>query len=340
MSSLLEPAGPSLAGFIEERFLVPAYSSARAPMWIAAHRALSMPFQLQAPARRFTARFEGEELKIVAIGPSKRLRPVFRRLFDEVQQVEITTTRTIWQPQWLGDLDADLVVAEVHRWVADDFRQAGWKIMPDSVRWSGDAAHLPPALPCHSLREDLRKMRRYQYALEEVSGPEAWDEFYRTMLLPQALARFGDAAWLPSRRFLKELAAKGVLHFLSRERERIAGGITVRHGDTLWMPLLGIRGGDQALLQQGATVALFFKIFEWARAQGCRRIDFGRTSSFVKEGVHRNKSKWGLIPAPEPLAHLLAMRIGSAPALRRAFAAQPVLMEGSAGLELYSGAPA
>jgi hypothetical protein len=180
-------------------------------------------------------------------------------------------------------------------------------------------------------------MRRYQYALEEVSGPQAWDEFYRTMLLPQALARFGDAAWLPSRRFLKELAAKGVLHFLNRDGERIAGAITVRHQDTLWIPLIGLRGGDDVLLRQGATVALFFKIFEWARAQGCRRIDSGRTSSFVKEGVHRNKSKWGLRPAPEPLAHFLAMRIGPAPALRRAFAAQPVLMETGTGLELYNG---
>jgi hypothetical protein len=340
MSSLLEPAGPGFTGFIEERFLVPAYSSVRAPMWIAAHRALSMPFQLQAPARRLSARFEGEELKIVAIGRSKLFRPALRRLFEEVQQVEITTTRTIWQPQWLGDLDADLVVAEVHPWVADGFRQAGWMIMPDSVRWSGDPAQLPPAMPCHSLREDLRKMRRYRYALEEVTGPQVWDEFYHSMLLPQALARFGDAAWLPSRRFLKELAAKGVLHFLNRDGERIAGVITVRHGDTLWIPLMGLRDGNEVLLRQGATVALFFKIFEWARAQGCRRIDSGRTSSFVKEGVHRNKSKWGLLPAPEPLAHFLAMRIGPASALRRAFAAQPVLMETSTGLELYSGGPA
>lgn len=340
MSSLLEPAGPSLAGFIEERFLVPTYSSAQAPIWIAAHRALSMPFQLQAPARRFSARFEGGELRVVAIGSPKRIRPVLGRLFEEVQQIEVTATRTIWQPQWLGDLDADLVVTEVHRWVADGFRQAGWMIMPDAVRWSGDAAQLPPALPCHSLREDLRKMRRYRYALEEAAGAEAWDEFYRSMLLPQARTRFGEAAWLPSRRFLKELAAKGVLHFLNRDGERIGGGITVRHGDTLWIPLIGLRNGDPALLQQGATVALFVKMFEWARAQGCRRIDSGRTSSFVKEGVHRNKSKWGLLPAAEPLAHLLAMRIGTAPALRRALAMQPVLMETSRGLELYSGGPA
>jgi hypothetical protein len=339
MSSLIEQSGPGFAAFVEERFLVPAYSSAQAPLWVAAHRALSMPFQLQGEARRYRAQVGGQELVIVAIGRSKRFRPIFHRLFGDVQQVEITSTRTIWQPEWLGDLDADLVVADVHRWVAQSFRDAGWLIIPDSVRWSGDSAQLPPSTPCHSLREDFRKIRRYQYALEQVGGPEAWDEFHRTMLVPQALTRFREAAWLPTRRFLKELAARGVLHFLHRNGERIAGIVSVRHGDTLWLPLSGVRDGNETLLRQGTAVALYQKIFEWAREQGCRRIDSGRTSSFMNEGVHRNKQKWGLRPAPDPLAHLLAMRIGSAPALRQAFTAQPVLMETGVGLEPYAGGP-
>jgi hypothetical protein len=340
MSDLIEPAAPGLTAFLEERFLLPAFSSAQAPLWVTAHRALSMPFQLQGPARRYTAQVEGAELKIVAIGRSKRFLPMFRQLFGEVQQGDLTTTRTIWQPQWLDDLEADLVVAGVHRWVAQSFREAGWLILPHSVRWSGDTGQLPPKEPCHSLRDDLRKMRRYRYELDQVTGPEAWDEFYRTMLVPMALTRFGDAAWLPTRRFLKELATKGILHFLNRDGERIAGAVTVRHGETIWIPLIGVRNGDSELLRQGATVGLFFKMFEWARAQGCRRIDFGRTSSFVKDGVYRNKEKWGLCPGRDPLAHLLALRIGAAPALRRAFASQPVLIETETGLEVYRGAPA
>jgi hypothetical protein len=87
-------------------------------------------------------------------------------------------------------------------------------------------------------------------------------------------------------------------------------------------------------------VALLFKIFGWAREQGCRRIDSGRTSSFVRDGVYRNKEKWGLRPAPDPLAHLLALRVGNAPELRRSFAAQPVLTETETGLEVYPGTPA
>jgi hypothetical protein len=337
MSSLLEPTGPGFAAFVEERFLVPTYSSPQAPLWVAAHRALSMPFQLQAAARRYRVQVEGDELTIVAIGRPKRFRSVLRRLFGEVQQVELTTTRTIWQPEWLADLDADLVIADVHRWVADNFRAAGWLTVPDSVRWSGDAASLPPAIPCHSLRDDLRKIRRHHYVLEQVAGPEAWDEFHRTMLIPQALTRFGEAAWLPTRRFLKELAAKGVLHFLSKNGKRIAGIVAVRDGDRLWLPVSGVKNGDGSLLREGAAAALYSKIFEWARSQGYRHIDFGRTSSFLNDGVYKNKHKWGLRPFQDPLAHLLAMRVGSAPGLQQAFAAQPVLIETGAGLQVYSG---
>lgn len=129
-------------------------------MWIAAHRALSMPFQLQGPMRRYVAQVEDEELQIVAIGRPKRFKPVLRRLFGEMRQVELSATRTIWQPDWLGDLEADLVVADVHPWVAQGFREAGWIIVPNTVCWAGDPAFLPPSPPCHSLREDLRKLDR------------------------------------------------------------------------------------------------------------------------------------------------------------------------------------
>jgi GNAT acetyltransferase-like protein len=340
MSSLLQPTGVGLTAFVEERFLVPTYSSPQAPLWVAAHRALSMPFQVQGPATRYSAHFEGQELKMVAIGRSKRFRPLLRRLFTEVRPEEVGTTRTIWQPEWLGDLEADLILAEVHRWVTPSFRGAGWIIVPDSVRWSGEAAHLPPAVPCKSLREDLRKLRRHRYVLEQVEGPSAWDEFHRSLLVPQALARFGDAAWLPSRWFLRELAAKGQLHFLYREDQLVAGIATVRHGDTLWLSISGIRDGDDALLRQGVGVALWIKTFEYARQQGCRRIDAGRTSPFVNEGVHQYKRKWGLRPDLEPLAHLVAMRVGPHPALQRAFAAQPLLIDAGTSLEEYAGEPA
>jgi hypothetical protein len=328
---------PGLTGFLEERFLVPAYSSPRAPLWVAAHRTLSVPLQVQGAVYHFAGCREGQDLRIIGIGRRKRFEPLLRRLFGEVKELQGATTISVTGPAAFSGLEADLVVAEVHRWVASGFRNSGWLLMPDSVRWAGDTATLPPPVLSHSLREDMRKLRRYEYTLEQSTDWSRWQEFYDTMLVPQALSRFGDAAWLPTRRFLRELAARGVLHLVRRDGQWVAGICSVRHGDTLWLPVSGVLNGDPALLQQGVSVALFAQTFAWARRQGVTRIDAGRTTPFVNDGISRSKAKWGLRPVLDPLSHLLALRIGTSEPLRRAFASQPVMTEGLDGLETYAG---
>jgi Acetyltransferase (GNAT) domain len=325
-----------LAAFVEERFLVRTCSSPKASVWIAAHRLLSLPFYLSTTARVYVGRRGDGDVKIVAVGRPKRFLPLLRRLFEDVQEVE-RTRRTAWGPESFDDTEADLVVSEVHRWVAPRFRSAGWLIMPDSIRWAGDAEALPPAFPCRSLREDLKKVRRYDYALQQSTAWADWEEFYETMLLPQAVSRFGEAAWLPSRRFLRELWRRGTLHLLFRDGQWVAGSCSVRNGDTLWLPLTGMLDGSPRLLHEGVFVALISKTFAWARTQGYRRIDGGRTTPFVQDGVPKNKAKWGYQAALDPLSHLLALRVGPSPHLREGFAAQPIVLEMGAGTEVYCG---
>ncbi len=326
-----------LIGFLEERFLVPTYSSPRSGLWVAAHRTLSVPLQLRGTARCYRVRPEGQELRVVAIGRPKRFERLLRRLFGELTEVEGTTSRLLWDPPAIESLEADLTIAEVHRWFAPRFRGAGWILMPDSVRWAGDMASIPPALPSHSLRDDLRKLRRRDYTLEQTTAWQRWEEFYDTMLLPQALSRFGNAAWKPSRRFLRELAARGVLHVLRLDGRPVAGACTVRNSDSLWLPLTGVLNGDRALMQQGVSAAVFLQVFGWARNQGITRIDVGRTSPFMNDGIFRSKSKWGLRPVVDPLSHLIALRVGPSESLRHAFASQPVMVEGLDGLQTYTG---
>ena len=325
------------AAFVEERFLVPTYSSPSPSRWVATHRALSIPLQLQGAVRNYVARREGRELRITGIGRPKRLEPHLRQLLGELRDLGTTSTRLVWDPGALDCPDADIVIAEVHRWVAPRFRNAGWLLMPDSVRWVGDTETLPPPAPCRSLRDDLRKLRRYQYTLEQADDWSCWEQFYDTMLVPQALSRFGNAAWLPSRRFLREIAARGVLHFVRLDGRRLAGICTVRHGDTIWLPVSGVLNGDPVLLRQGVSAAAYAQIFAWARGQGARRIDAGRTGPFVNDGIPRTKAKWGLRPVADPLSYLLALRIKPSEPLRRAFASQPVMVESLDGLKVYPG---
>jgi hypothetical protein len=326
------------AAAIEERLLVPAYASRWSSLSVAAHRMLALPLQLRGAVRRRTVELGSGELALLEIGRPKLTEALCATLFGDLPPAESETARSTRHP--IASIGAaDLVVAEVHRWVAPRFRRAGWLIVPEQVRWQGELAALPPPTASHSLKDDLRRVRSQGFTLEHASSAGDWEEFVTTMVQPQAGARFGSEAWTPSAYLLGRFAERGQLHFIIRQGVRVGGFCSLRSGDSVWLPLTGVRHGDPALLRAGVSVAAYALAFEWARRDGCTRVDVGRTSPFLLDGVQQYKRKWGLEPVSDPLAHLMAVRVCS-DAARQAFASQPVLTEQDAGLVLYAGAAA
>ncbi|MBA3346494.1 MAG: GNAT family N-acetyltransferase [Gemmatimonadales bacterium] len=325
------------AAGIEERLLLPAYASRWSGAAVAVHRILSLPLQVAGPVRRLRVPCDGGPLSVITRGRDKLIEPLRSRLLGPAAATEPEESRGLWNYKAPARSGADLILAEVHRWLAPQYRKAGWLIVPDAVRWKGAMKRLPPAEPSGSLLDDLRKVRQGRYTMEHTTEQRDWDEFFATMVEPNAQARFGQQAWTPSRALSDGLARVGVLHLVLRDGARVAGACSVRHGDTLWLPLTGISRGDPILLRQGAGVAAVSLTFEWARAQGCRVVDLGRTSPFLRDGIQQYKRKWGFEPVPDPLSHLVAVWIGSE-AARQAFARQPVLVETGVGLEVYAGA--
>ncbi|MFL5401799.1 MAG: GNAT family N-acetyltransferase [Gemmatimonadales bacterium] len=322
---------------IEERLLVPTYASRWSPATIAAHRSLALPFQLVGQVRRWVLPADGELLSVAGIGRKKLIEPIATRLFGELPPASSEPRRMLWSPAALIDSGADLVIVEVHRWMAPRFRRSGWLTIPDAVRWQGDLSQVPPAEPCRSLTEDLRKLKRNGFTITHTTDRREWEMFYSEMVRPQAEFRHGDSAWLPSPRLMAELAHRGTLHLIWQHGLRVAGACSLRQGDTIWLPLSGIRHGDDNLLRQGAGTAVLALPLEWARTQGYRRVDAGRTGPFINHGLQHFKRKWGLSPVPDPLAHVAAVRV-TAPAARQAFVRQPVLVEQGSQLGTYAGA--
>ncbi len=206
--------------------------------------------------------------------------------------------------------------------------------MPAAVRWVGELEEIPGPSPSRSLREDLRKVARQGFALVQTTDPADWELFATRMVEPQARARFGGQAWVPSARLLAEFRRAGTLHLVRQGEEVVAGICSVPSGDTLWLPVMGVRDADPLLFRQGASLAAVALTIEWARARGYRRMDLGRTSPFVTDGVQRMKRKWGFRPAADPLAHLVAVRAVSG-AARAAFAREPVLALDWRGLRVH-----
>lgn len=328
----------SLAAWVEERLLIPSYASRWTFAPIAAHRTLSLPLQLVGQAQRRSVQVGDTRIEVLGIGREKLIDPLLTRLFGELPIPRQEGRRLTCSPGGLTRLEADLVVAEVHQWMAPRFRRAGWLIVPSSVRWHGDLANVPPAEPSRSLLANLAKIRKHDFRLIQVTGADDWAEFFETMVEPQARARHGSTAWLPSPAFHRQIARRGTLHLVLEKGVRVAGACTIPNGDMLWITLLGVRHGDPQLLQRGASVATLALPLEWARQQNYRRVDLGRTGPFLNDGLQQYKRNWGFAPVPDPLTHVTAVWLGS-DAARQAFRREPVLVEDGVGVRAYAGEP-
>ena len=346
MTSLAEVAatgprrgsGRALTAWVEEQLIVPSYASPWAFASIGLHRAMSLPLQLTGAMHRRSVRAGGDTIQLVSIGREKLVDAIATGILGDLPAASLGGRCASWELLEEPEPEADLVIAEAHRWMAPLLRRQGWLIVPRSVRWHGDLAMVPPRTPSKSLQANLAKLRKQSFSLVQGSSQEDWNEFYATMVEPQARARHGSTAWVASTSFLRKIAARGTLHFVVENGVRVAGICTIPCGDTLWFPLMGVRHGDTGLLQRGASVAAVALPLEWARQNGYRRVDLGRTGSFVNDGLQQYKRKWGLVPVLDPLSLVTAVRVGSA-AARRAFARQPVLVESGSGLEVYAGEP-
>jgi hypothetical protein len=336
LTGVQESQNRSLTAVLEERLLMPSYSSRWAPASIAVHRGLAFPLQLAGEVRRRSLAVGSATVEMLEVGREKLINPIGTRLFGKLPPAYRESRCTVWSPGQLARAGTDLVIVEVHRWMAPRFRRAGWHLIPDAVRWQGDLTKVPPTEACNSLLDDLRKVRNHGYTIEHTTAPSDWHEFYTSMVRPQAQARHGDSAWLPSPALMRSFQRSGTLHLVSLHGQRVAGTCSVGHGDRLWLPLSGIRDGDRSLLRKGAGVAALALTFQWARSQAYRFVDLGRTTAFVNDGVNQFKRKWGLHPVADPLAHLAAVLVRSA-TVRERFVREPVLVEDGPGLGLYAG---
>jgi len=309
-------------------------TSRRAALWIAGHQALLFPLVAIGRAHRYRARVRGAGVRVVCVGRQERFETLLARVLPRAELVGASRGQLVVRnPEELWPANADLVAVELHPWLAERFRSAGWLVCPEHVRWEGPLSRMPPAKPSKSLRSDLNRIAGGGYLLEVTPGSSRdWEEFEQEMLIPHAKRRFGERAWIPSSALMRALRKRGVLHFVRKDGRRVGGACVISDGDAVWVPAGGIKDGDLALMREGADAAQYWLTIEWARHRGGHRIDFGRTSPFYFDGIARFKRKWGMSAVADPLTRLIAIRVSPGnKALRQAMERQPFLIVDSDG---------
>jgi len=318
-------------------FAIPGQASPHAGAWLATFDALTLPVLAWGPVQRFRTTVAESDLLITCVGLRRRFMDLLEGLFGNVEYVGRALPRRSWQPDRLSRIESDGLLVEVHRWFVPRFRRAGWLIVPESVRWVQEMRDLPAPHPSKSLRSDMAKLKKHAYVMEEADSDADWHDFFERMLLPHARARFEDRAQLPNRYTLRQLRGAGQLLFVKRGDVRVAGGCVLPAGSRALFERLGVRDGDERLLREGALSALYLLTFEWARAQGYDRFDAGTTLPFPDDGLALFKTKFGLAPAPDPLAFSTGFLVRRGSTLAEALRRRPVFCLTDDRVEVFAG---
>ena len=79
---------------------------------------------------------------------------------------------------------------------------------------------------------------------------------------------------------------------ISLDNQCVASAIAVHEGEKYSYAKVGWLKGDNTLLEQGVTTAIYQHLIERAFELGCKKINLGGTPPFLESGVLKYKAKW------------------------------------------------
>jgi hypothetical protein len=152
----------------------------------------------------------------------------------------------------------------------------------------------PDAHWCHSVREDLRKIRRQQYQYEVQVGDDWVTEFHRSFHVPTILQRHGAEGFTASDRDLRARARTPGTEFvrITRGGEWVAGCVNRSTPEGYRLHYLGWRGGDPQLLKDGIVAAIYWSSLCRASELQSPRIYLGQVAPFLEDRLLLFKGKW------------------------------------------------
>jgi hypothetical protein len=143
-------------------------------------------------------------------------------------------------------------------------------------------------------KEDLRRMRNRQMAIEVTREPAAFEMFYSQMYLPYIRTIFGDHAFLMSREDMFAAYDHAELVFLKVHGEAVIGQIVLYERTRVRAWSVGVKDGDRAYLKGGTMNALDYLLFQYLAEKGYPSIHMGASRPFLHDGALDYKKRLGM----------------------------------------------
>ncbi len=248
-------------------------------------------------------RWIGPEWAVTYIGEGVSAEAIRWCLFPEQAQVEIEEGGhvSLWQApaltrRWLEQ--GDLVVSETNqivRWPVPGYASFS---TPPWVSQILDGIDRPleeiVAGMNQTLRRHIRQAEKQGYRYEFTHRQSDFDLFYHRMYLPYISTRHaGRGGSIQAEDFLRHLFGEGGLILLRLDDQPACAMLCKLLKGTCNALQMGVLDGRFDLVEQGANVALFWSMLDWARSSGASRYNLGASRAQCANGTFNFKRQWG-----------------------------------------------
>ncbi|MCJ7571335.1 MAG: hypothetical protein MUO82_05620 [Candidatus Thermoplasmatota archaeon] len=196
----------------------------------------------------------------------------------------------------------DLLLIKNDILFSDYFRKKGFTIIPEWVNFVLDVSDSIQKIQNRfhkSAKDDLRKLKKYDYSYEISKNKRKKDFFYYNMFLPY-IKKVDTTSTVSILYYykIKSLLRRCIILFVKDKDKYIAGGaihINKCNNKIAYLTCMGILNGDKKYVEKSATTALLYYHIRWAKENDIEVLDFGHARPFLNDGLFRYKSKWGMI---------------------------------------------
>jgi hypothetical protein len=239
-----------------------------------------------------------KELTILFSGSEENKNFIAQTAFGDHYYEKYNGKTSIWRRVQFANAkigDWGLIITEVSKIFSLIWPEKKCFYLPS---WVDGYVNVDSMVRSDSMNTDLRRIRKNSLSFEVTNDPEQFRNFYYNMHRPYVQKAFGKTAVIFSYEHMAgEFGKNGQYNdlLLVKKGEDYIGGMLLGYSkDEIYLHPLGIKDGNFDYVKDGAIGALFYFPIIYAKEQGYKRVNFGLSRPFLRNGVFEFKRRRGM----------------------------------------------
>ena len=144
------------------------------------------------------------------------------------------------------------------------------------------------------LNSDVRKIRKNNLQFEVTNDECQFENFYNSMYLPYINKAHGNQTILMSYEDMISNMSLCDLLLIKKDNEYIGGCLLIYEKNVPRIWSIGVKDANVDYLKAGVLSSLYYFAIKYLKQKGYKKVNFGLSRAFLKDGVLQYKKKWGL----------------------------------------------